>query len=168
MTRPLFPTVPTPNALGQGVTRYTRPAVPNVVPDLSFDFTYDLRSQIGEIRTDPVTDPLGGILYNLRLRTNADATVAQECLSTLAVQRGWHRGFPRTYGIDYERAMRRPSWGLMVADVENQVVAQLTRIVGVSGVSGFSWRRDGERSWLRMVVQLANGVRFNVEAPVPP
>ena len=50
----LFPTAPNSAALGTGVVAYTRPAAPQLLPDLSFDFLRDPLNQIGDIRTDTV------------------------------------------------------------------------------------------------------------------
>jgi hypothetical protein len=159
----LFPTAPDAIALGPGVVRYTRPAMPRILPDLSFDFFHDAAAQVGEIATDWTAD---GLL--LRLRARADTSIAQECLATLAVQRGWHRAFSRGYGIDYERAMRRPSFGQLRADVENQIDDQLRRIVGVRSTGQFVWIRDADRARVRFVVRLLTGASFTLDAIVPP
>jgi hypothetical protein len=104
----------------------------------------------------------------LRIRQRIEASLAQKCLATLAVQRGWHSAFSRGYGIDYERAMQQRSFGLLQADLERQITDQLTRIVGVQRVTGYTWRRDNERAWVRFVVQLQTGGRFQLTTSVPP
>lgn len=108
------------------------------------------------------------VVEQFRLRERVEASVAQKCLATLAVQRGWHSAFSRGYGIDYERAMQQRSFGLLQTDIERQISDQLTRIVGVQRVSGFTWRRDNERAWVRFIVQLSAGGRFRLGASVPP
>lgn len=168
----LFPTVPNADALGPAVVRYSRPAAPLVQPDLSFDYLHDLVTQVGDIRTDRVAMVIGfeqlKVSRALRVRARIEASIAQKCLATLVVQRGWHLAFSRGYGIDYERALKRASFGLVRADLENQFVAQLTRIVGVAGVGNFVWRRDGERAYVRMQVRLSAGGAFGLQTVVPP
>ena len=139
---------------------------------MSFDYLHDLVAQVGDIRTDRVAIVSGTeqvrVTRALRVRSRIEASIAQKCLATLAVQRGQHLAFSRGYGIDYQRAMTRSSFGLLRADLESQFVAQLSRIAGVAGVGSFVWRRNGDRAYVRMRVRLSAGGTFQLTTAVPP
>lgn len=152
-----FSVVPTPAVLRRSRATAAPPGS-QVPPDWTFDF------ERGDLLVD---------VYGQTPLRNQVASVAQQCIVTLLIDRNFYLVHSRAFGVDYERAKRLDRRGLSQTDIEAQVRRQLVaRVRGVVDVVEFAWPAAGnqeERGQLTFVVVTRTGrMRLGVEVPVVP
>ena len=153
MAGQLFPVVPTPPQL-QRATR--APVGSQIKPDWAFDFA----------RGDLIIDNLG----NVQMQASLPATVAQQCITTLLVDRATYLVHTRAFGINYEYAQALPRRKETQTSIEQQVRRQLRRVQGVVDVVQFRWpatRNHDERAQVEFTVQIAGGAQRRVSIGIP-
>lgn len=153
MAGKLFPVVPTPPQLQRAP-----PAPPGsqVKPDWAFDFA----------KGDLVVDALGNVQYQRAL----DATIAQQCITTLLVDRATYLVHTRGFGIDYEYAQALGRRKEVHTSIEQQVRRQLRRVIGVVDVVQFRWpaaRNYDERAQVEFTVLMAGGASHRLSVALP-
>ena len=154
MAGQLFPVVPTPPQL----QRAASPAPPGsqIKPDWAFDFA----------KGDLVVDNLG----NVQMQASLPATVAQQCITTLLVDRATYLVHTRAFGINYEYAQALPRRKETQNSIEQQVRRQLRRVQGVVDVVQFRWpasRNHDDRAQVEFTVQIAGGASRRVSVALP-